>query len=300
MPVVGELEPDTRTRHRRVAYVPERLGTGQISGAGLLASPDRTQAWTIGTGWARPDSFKRPYKTNVSFDCFKQAFKYNAMIVRERKIATGEVTEEKTRDKILSAAAEVFAKQGFEGATIRAITERAGVNVAAVNYHFRDKAELYARVVLDACSLGAVWRDVMAKSPDDPEVRLRGLIHQFVHRLLDPSRPVWKGRLIVRELADPTKALDELVEKNIRPFRDEFLLPTLRELAGDCCTRQQLGHISASIMGQCLYYAMCRPILDRLKPEFTMGELEIDEIAEHISRFSLAAIAELTRHARRP
>jgi TetR/AcrR family transcriptional regulator, regulator of cefoperazone and chloramphenicol sensitivity len=245
------------------------------------------------------ERIKRSYKTNVSFDCFKQPFKYSVMIMRERKAATGDAAEENTRDKILSAAGEVFAKQGFEGATIRAITERAGVNVAAVNYHFRDKAELYARVVLDACSLGAVWRDLMANSPDDPEERLRGLIHQFLHRLLDPSRPVWKVRLIVRELADPTKALDELVEKNIRPFRDEFLLPTLRELAGDCCTRRQLGHISASIMGQCLYYAMCRPILERLKPEFTTGELEINEIAEHISQFSLAAIAELTRLARR-
>ena len=59
---------------------------------------------------------------------------------------------ESTRDKILSAAGEVFAEQGFERATIRAITERAGANLAAVNYHFRDKAELYTRVVVDACS----------------------------------------------------------------------------------------------------------------------------------------------------
>jgi len=74
------------------------------------------------------------------------------MIVREKKGIAPEGSEEKTRDKILSAAGEVFAEQGFEGATIRAITERAGVNVAAVNYHFRDKAELYTRVVDDACS----------------------------------------------------------------------------------------------------------------------------------------------------
>jgi AcrR family transcriptional regulator len=47
------------------------------------------------------------------------------MIVREKRGAP-EVSEENTRDKILSAAGEVFAEQGFEGATIRAITERAG------------------------------------------------------------------------------------------------------------------------------------------------------------------------------
>lgn len=242
---------------------------------------------------------KQPYKTKVSFDCFKQSFKYINMIVREKKVATGEAGEEKTRDKILGAAGEVFAEQGFEGATIRAITDRAGVNVAAVNYHFRDKAELYARVVLDACSIRSAWRDVMANMPNDPRERLRALIHQFVQRLLDPSQPAWKGRLIVREMADPTKALDELVEKNIRPFRDEFLRPTLLELAEDCCTREQLGYIAASVMGQCLYYVMCRPIITRLKPELMKGDLDINEIAAHISEFSLAAIAELKRRAKR-
>src|SRR6201986_1532249 len=101
------------------------------------------------------------------------------MIVRDKKVATPEASEEKTRDKILSAAGEVFAEQGFEGATVRAITERAGVNVAAVNYHFRDKAELYTRVVIDACSARAAWRDVIAEAPNPPEERLRSLIRHF-------------------------------------------------------------------------------------------------------------------------
>src|SRR6478736_10533894 len=101
------------------------------------------------------------------------------MIVREKKGIAPEGSEEKTRDKILSAAGEVFAEQGFEGATIRAITERAGVNVAAVNYHFRDKAELYNRVVLDACSARAAWHDTMAQATGSPEDRLRSLISRF-------------------------------------------------------------------------------------------------------------------------
>src|ERR1700692_5099648 len=102
------------------------------------------------------------------------------MTVRERRGAAPIASEENTRDKILSAAGEVFAEQGFEGATIRAITERAGVNVAAVNYHFRDKAELYTRVVVDACSARAAWRDVIAEAPDSPEERLCSLILHFL------------------------------------------------------------------------------------------------------------------------
>src|ERR1700688_2252340 len=137
------------------------------------------------------------------------------MIVREKKVAAPEVSEEKTRHKILAAAGEVFAEQGFEGATIRAITERAGVNVAAVNYHFRDKAELYTRVVLDACSARAAWRDVIAEAPDSPEERLRSLILHFLEYLLDPDRAAWKRLLMAPEIGNPTQALDGLVNENI-------------------------------------------------------------------------------------
>ena len=219
---------------------------------------------------------------------------------RRSRIEPPELSEENTRNKILNAAGEVFAEHGFEGATIRVITERAEVNVAAVNYHFRDKAELYNRVVLDACSARAALHDTMAQATDSPEDRLRSLISRFLEYMLGPDRPAWKRRLMAREMANPTTALDELVEKNIRPLRDEFLMPTLRELTGGRFNRRQLSFIGSSVMGQCLYFHQSRPIIERLNPDFKIGKAEIEEITDHITRFSLAAIAELTRQARRP
>ncbi|HYY29329.1 MAG TPA: CerR family C-terminal domain-containing protein [Chthoniobacterales bacterium] len=219
------------------------------------------------------------------------------MVVRERKAP--EAVEENTRGKILSAAGDVFAEHGFEGATIRAITERAGVNIAAVNYHFRDKSELYTRVVLDACSLPAAWRSA-ADAASSPDERLRRLIYYFLRGLLDPERPAWKRRLMAREMSEPTEALDVLVENNIRPFRDGFLVPVLTDLTGGRCTDRQLSLLSASIMGQCIYYLQSQPIIVRLYPDFKLGNAEILEIAEHISRFSLAGIAGLNQQARRP
>jgi len=221
------------------------------------------------------------------------------MVVRAKKGPAPDAAEADACAKILSAAGEVFAEQGFEGATIRAITERAGVNVAAVNYYFRDKAELYTQVLGDACLARAAFREVMAGADGPPEEKLRNLVSCFLKYLLDPGLPAWKRRLMAREMTNPTTALDELVEKNIRPMREEFLLPTLRELTDGCLNRRQLSLIGASIMGQCLYFLQSRPIIERLNPDFKTGKAEIEELAEHITRFSLAAIAELTRQARR-
>ena len=47
-----------------------------------------------------------------------------------------------TREKIIKAASHAFARDGYEGASIRAIVAEAGVNQAAINYHFGSKEGL--------------------------------------------------------------------------------------------------------------------------------------------------------------
>jgi AcrR family transcriptional regulator len=88
-----------------------------------------------------------------------------------------------TSDKIIKAAARVFAEEGFQGASIRKIVARADVNQAAINYHFGSKEGLY-RAVLQA-ALQALMKDEAA-AQDAQEVSREEALRRFVRQQLRP------------------------------------------------------------------------------------------------------------------
>ena len=71
-------------------------------------------------------------------------------------------TQDPTKVRLLEAAGEEFAAKGYDAARIRTICERAEANLAAVNYHFGDKEQLYVQAVLDAhrCGCRSVRRSI--------------------------------------------------------------------------------------------------------------------------------------------
>src|SRR6266566_7215778 len=58
-----------------------------------------------------------------------------------------ESSQDTTRQRLLEAAGQVFADQGYRQATVRDICARADANVASINYHFGDKEKLYSAAV---------------------------------------------------------------------------------------------------------------------------------------------------------
>src|SRR5215218_1900770 len=140
-------------------------------------------------------------------------------------------TNPETRERLLNAAGEVFAEHGFKNATVRDICARAGANIAAVNYYFRDKEGLYTTCLAQwAQTALQKYPPLLGLAPDAPaEERLSAFIWSFLLRLLDNSRYAWHSKLMSREMFEPTGALDKMVEEMVRPL-SMMLGGILREL----------------------------------------------------------------------
>src|SRR4051812_32446255 len=120
-----------------------------------------------------------------------------------------------TRHRLLEAAGEVFAEDGFRKATIQRICTRARANIAAAHYHFGDKARLYAAVIEYSDRLATPSTPPVSDAAPAEE-RLQRHLRGFLGRILDRGRPAWHGRLMSREMMEPTTALDRLVRIKIR------------------------------------------------------------------------------------
>src|SRR5579864_2408691 len=194
-----------------------------------------------------------------------------------------------TKDRLLQAAGEEFAEKGFEGATVRSICARAGANLAAVNYHFGDKKQLYLQAIMEAHRCGVEMPAEEVFFTGTPAEQLRRYIHHFLsHILAIQSTSGWHQNLMLQEMLRPTQASEVLVREVIRP-KFERLLQVLQQVCPKADMRR-LHVIAFGIIGQCLHYKMGKPISERLIGSEEYASLDLEYLTNQITTFSLAAL----------
>jgi AcrR family transcriptional regulator len=142
-----------------------------------------------------------------------------------------------TKERILTAAEALFAQRGFEGASLRQLTAAAGVNLAAVNYHFGSKDNLVEEVFkrrLD--QLNARRLSALKEVSGLPGTTLEDVLAAFIRPALDLSHDGGGGlfmRVLARAFAEHDDSLRKFLSDNyghvMRQFTTEFarLLPQL-------------------------------------------------------------------------
>ena len=198
---------------------------GNTSPAKRVFSDNPDSPDVLGWTFQRPAAGKdltQIIRLFYSYVCFKQSL----VKMKHRK---------STRERVLDAAERLFAERGFDGTSLRAITSEAGVNLAAVNYHFKSKNDLIHEVfsrrlapintqrlaMLDACEVKA----------GSGVVPLEKVVRAFVEPLLRPEGVLATGRVTLQTLlgrmyADPGRNVRRIflgeMEEAVRRFRAAF------------------------------------------------------------------------------
>jgi AcrR family transcriptional regulator len=196
---------------------------------------------------------------------------------------------DETKRRLLEAAGREFATHGFDGATVRAIVREAGANVAAVHYHFGAKEELYTQALLEAHRCTVRMEPESADVEEAvPEAALRAQVGHLLRSVLDEQATDWHRALMLRELIRPTSASEALVREIIRP-RFERLSATLRRIRPDLHGRA-LHAMVFSVVGQCLFYKICRDMVPHLTGGGGFGPADAAFLTDHITAVVLAAL----------
>ncbi len=210
-----------------------------------------------------------------------------------------------TSDRLLDAAVELFARHGFDGTSIRGIAERAGVNVAAGNYHYGSKRGLYVAVL--RAQFAEVRAELARRGASRPATVLRGASRRELEAVLEarvtamlefllgpPPSP--HGQLMLREMCDPTDALPIIVAEFIEPQTREMEQLVARLLPG--APRATITDVAFSVIAQVLFYRFTMPVTLKLRRAARYPRGFARKTAQHIAAFSLHAIAGMAAKGR--
>jgi AcrR family transcriptional regulator len=200
---------------------------------------------------------------------------------------------QETRQRLLAAAAEVFAEKGYWESTHAEICRKAQANTAAVNYHFGSKENLYVEA----------WKYAFEKSveahppeggitPEAPvQERLHGRILALMQRIADPNN--CEMEILHKEMANPTGLLTQTMQERVERMRQGMQL-VVRELLGDRASERQVSLCVMSLVGQCfgpmLHLRHARRTPDAPRPVGPPVQFGVEELADHVTQFSLAGM----------
>ena len=196
----------------------------------------------------------------------------------------------KTRERLLLTASEVFAEKGYHEATIAEICQQAKTNIAAVNYHFQDKENLYLQAWRHAFQkdLKKHPADGSISEDESLEARLAGRIRSLIARIADPESHFFA--IVNKEMARQTNVFAKMMEQEIKP-QHQVMSQIISQLLGETANKQQLQFCHASIIGQCFHWLKIQQHKSNETMPCEMLKLEgADLYTEHVITFSLAGI----------
>lgn len=190
-----------------------------------------------------------------------------------------------TKERILDAAERLFARGGFEATSLRAITTEAGVNLAAVNYHFQSKDALLHAVI--ERRFGPVNRrriemlDELEARAGHGNLPLREVINAFVRPVLELARTDARcfAPMVGRVFIENEEFVDRFFRKHLAPIAGRF-----RRAFGRAVP--EIPEVELLWRAHFLIGAMAHTMTaSRLLLAFSGGQCTLDDVDAVVERF---------------
>jgi TetR/AcrR family transcriptional regulator, regulator of cefoperazone and chloramphenicol sensitivity len=202
-----------------------------------------------------------------------------------------------TRERLLDAGERLFAERGFRATSVREITLEAECNLAAVNYYFGGKANLYQEVfrrrlaAIREQRLASIRRTMSrAGEAASLELLLQAFAAVFVGSMVEGSSGRLWMQLMSRELLESHLPAEIFRAEMFRPVQE-----ALAEAFSEVCpglSHEAAGRSVHSLVGQLMHVVHLQRFLDAC-PGSAAESDEIDELIAHVIHFSAAGIRAL-------
>jgi AcrR family transcriptional regulator len=168
-----------------------------------------------------------------------------------------------TKLKILRAAAREFAENGYRKTTIRTICQKAAVNVAAVNYHFSGKSELYCHT-FDWLMEAVCGNEIALSKDKSPSENIRLWVSECIQS--QATGRTWQNELALKmvfhELQGPSDNYDYFYQSRILPDLEVLRDSIIRGLGRDISETDVKIRLFA-LIGKAIFYVFHQNVVDR-------------------------------------
>ena len=196
---------------------------------------------------------------------------------------------ELTRQKIVQAAGQLFAKSGFSAVTVRDIVGRADTHLSALNYHFKSKEGLYREVVLEACTKASISPDYKQQLLRlDPSKALFILVQEYLNKFDNRETSNWQIVIIAREVREPSQVFAEVVQNYLKPETD-FVAKILEKIVELPADAHQVRFAVLTMLGLLETFSLYGHLLDEIAPSLAANYKQKGKLAEKIAQLVIEA-----------
>lgn len=193
-----------------------------------------------------------------------------------------------TRADIVETAGRLFAERGYLGTTSKSICEQAGVNLAAINYHFGSRDGLYLAVLKKAHQrfMSLEFLRLLSESRMPPAEKLRHLLVTLVQRILDDES--WAVHVWTREVLAPSPMLGQAMQEEAQP-KFGVVAAIVGEVAGIAVDDPRMPRLVLSVIAPCIVMVITSRVAmpTPFKPLFAQPA---EVLADGLWRFAMAGL----------